>query len=393
MLASGYHGPPELTPLRALTEWTLDPWALAVLLLAGGLYLAGVRRVRRSGGTWPAGRIVAFCLGGAGLAGIAACSFLAVYWPVLFYVRAIQTVVLLLGVPLFAAIGLPLTLLIAAAPRLGRRAQAVVGGPAARLLTFPAITAGVLVLTPFLLYFTPWFQAGFHSVAVRELTYLALPLPGLVFFWTLLRVDPVPREYPYLVSLWVTSAEVVGDAVLGLAVIADRNLIAASYFHGLARPWGPSLASDQVLGGGALWILGDIIGLPFLAAVLIAMIREDEAQARVIDAELDARDAEEAAEALVGSGAEAAARGVAAGPEPRLPAEGNPAADGGAMAEGSAMADGSVAAEGSAAAARSGTGSDLGRRPWWESDPRFAGRFAPVEPEHRGSRGSRPGDS
>ena len=40
-----------------------------------------------------------------------------------------------------------------------------------------------------------------------------------------------------------------------------------------------------------LWIFGDIVGLPFLAAQLIQMIREDEADAKVIDAELDARDA------------------------------------------------------------------------------------------------------
>ena len=34
-VAAGYHGPPELTPVRAFTEWALDPWALAVLLVAG----------------------------------------------------------------------------------------------------------------------------------------------------------------------------------------------------------------------------------------------------------------------------------------------------------------------------------------------------------------------
>jgi cytochrome c oxidase assembly factor CtaG len=335
LLASGYHGPPELTPLRALTQWALDPWALAVLLLAGGLYLAGVRRVRRAGGSWPAVRTVAFCGGGIGFAAFATCSFLAVYWPVLFYVRAVQTVLLLLGAPLFVAIGRPLTLVIDAAPRLGSRVQAVVAGRVARLLTFPAITAGVLVLTPFLLYFTPWFEAGFHSVAVRELTYLALVLPGLVFFWTLLRADPVPRQYPYLVSLWVTAAEVVGDAVLGLAVIADRNLIAGPYYHGIARPWGPSLASDQVLGGGALWILGDLIGLPFLAAVLIAMIREDESDARTIDAELDAMQAEDdLATAAPGDPAATPAGGPAAGTQ----------------------------------------------QPWWQTDPRFAHRFSPVDP-------------
>ena len=338
-LASAYHGLPALTPVSALTHWAIDPYPLAVLAVACGLYLLGGRRVRRAGETWSAGRTAAFCLGGAGLAFIATSSFLSVYWPVLFYVRAFQTVILLLGVPLFVMLGRPLSLAIAAAPRVGRRIQSVVASRAARVVTFPAITAFVLVLTPFVLYFSPWYTAGFHSLAVRELTYLALVLPGLFFFWTLLRVDPVPKEYPYLVALWVTAAEVVGDAALGLSVIADHSLIAGAYYRAIAWPWGPSLASDQVLGGGALWVLGDIIGLPFLAAVLIAMIREDESEARVIDAQLDA---EESGQATDARDAPPASPGLE-------PAESAPA----------------------------GSAGDQGL--WWEKDPRFAGRFAPVD--------------
>jgi cytochrome c oxidase assembly factor CtaG len=318
-LASGYRGPPELTWLRAFTQWSADPWALGLVLLLGALYLAGVRRVRRAGAPWPAGRIVAFCGLGLGLAVIAAMSFVGAYAGVLFYARAVQTILLLLAVPLFLALGRPLTLAITALPGLGRRIEAVIGSRAAVVVTFPAVTTLVLVLTPFLVYFTPWYLAGLHSTPVRELTYLALIAPGFTFFWTLLRADPVPRQYPYLVSLWVTGAEVVADAILGLAVIADRNLIAGGYYHALARPWGPGPHADQVIGGGVLWILGDIVGLPFLAAQLIQMIREDEADATRIDAELDARD-EEAA----GSG-------------------------------------------------------EVPGRPWWESDPRFAGRFRPVD--------------
>jgi cytochrome c oxidase assembly factor CtaG len=331
-----YQGPPELTVARAFTEWTLDPWALGFVLLLAGLYLAGVRRVRRSGTSWPAGRIVAFCGLGLGFGVIATMSWVGVYQAVLFYVRSVQTILLLLVVPLFLALGRPLTLLIAAAPRLGPRIEAGIRSQAAKVLTFPAITTLVLVITPFAVYFTSWYAAGFHSVAVRELTHLALMAPGFVFFWTLLRVDPVPKAYPYLVSLWVTGAEVIGDAVLGLAVIADVNLIAGPYYHALARPWGPSLHTDQVLGGGTLWILGDIVGLPFLAAQLIQMIREDEAEAVVIDAELDARDATRAAGAGESAGVAAGSAGDAAGGVP-------------------------------------------GDRPWWESDPRFTGRFQPVD--------------
>jgi cytochrome c oxidase assembly factor CtaG len=319
VLASGYHGPPELTLTRALTEWTLDPWMLALALILGGSYLAAVRKVRRAGHAWPKARPVWFLGIGLGSLVIATMSWVGAYQAVLFYARAVQTVLLVLVVPLFLALGRPITLASTALPRAGARLEAVIRSLPLRVLTFPAITTLALVGVPFVMYFTSWYTAVFHSGTVRELTYLILMVPGFAFFWTLLRVDPVPKQYPYAVSMWITGAEVVGDAFFGIAVIADQNLLGASYYHALARPWGPSLATAQVIGGGALWILGDLVGLPFLAAQLMQLMREDESDAAKIDAELDARDAEPAAE---------------------RPAE----------------------------------GSEL----WWETDPRFTDRFKPT---------------
>jgi cytochrome c oxidase assembly factor CtaG len=331
LIAGGYTGPPELTVTRAFTSWTLDVPVLLAVLAAGVLYLAGARRVRRAGQPWPAVWVVSFLAGGTGALVIATMSFLGVYQGVLFWPRAVQNVLLLLVAPLFLTLGRPLSLLIAAWPRAGSRAEAAVHSRAARILTFPAITALVLVIVPFVLYFTSWYEAGLRSDTVRELTYLALLAPGVVFFWTLLRVDPVPKAYPYLVALWVTGAEVVGDAVLGLAIIADEHLIAGSFYRALGRPWGPSLRTDQIVGGGALWILGDIVGLPFLAAQLIQMIREDEEEAAQIDAELDASEQRAAQQA-----AAAAAGGAAPDELARTAPE---------------------------------------SRPWWEDDPRFTDRF------------------
>jgi len=292
-LAAVYHGPPELTFATAFSSWKVDPWALGAIIVLGGGYLAAVRKVRRAGTMWPTGRVIAFCALGLGFAVIATMSFVGVYTPVLFYARSVQTILMLLVIPLFLALGRPLTLLIAALPGPGQRLEAAIKSRAARVIFFPAITTLVLVVTPFVVYYTPWYQAGFNSVAVAQLTHVAFVLPGFAFFWTLLRVDPVPKAYPYVVSLWITAAEVVGDAVLGLSVVASNTLLAGAYYHAVARPWGPSLRTDQVLGGGVLWILGDIVGLPFLAAQLIQMIREDESEAEAIDAELDVADAPE----------------------------------------------------------------------------------------------------
>lgn len=327
-LALAYAGPPKLTIARAFTGWTIDVPMLALVVVLGGWYLASARRVRRSGGQWRAGRTIAFCGLGLGFLVVATMSWVGVYQATLFYARAVQTVLLVLVVPLFLAMGKPITLLIEGYPAAGRHVRGLIGSRAAKVVTFPAITTLVLVAVPMIMYFTSWYTAVFSSGAVRELTYLILIAPGLVFFWTLLRVDPVPKEYPYGVAMWITAAEVVGDAFFGIAVLADTNLIGGPHYHAVGYPWGPSLATSQVIGGGVLWIFGDFVGLPFLAAQLIQMMRADREEAAAIDAELDAADATRAAQA-------AAPAAPAAGPAETADDD----------------------------------------RPWWETDPRLSNRF------------------
>jgi cytochrome c oxidase assembly factor CtaG len=386
-LAGGYHGPPQLTVARGFTEWTLDPWMLGLILLLGAAYLAGVYQLRGRGARGAPrsrARSVNFGLGLAVVA-IATMGSFGTYFGVLFFMRSFQTILLLLLAPLFLALGRPLSLFIAVFPRAGQRLDRAIHSRTARWLTFPALTTLALVAVPFVMYFTGWYTASFHSVAVRELTHLALMAPGFVFFWTLLRVDPVPKAYSYGVSLWITAAEVVGDAFLGLAVIADTNLIGAGYYHALARPWGPSLGTDQILGGGTLWIFGDLVGLPFLVAQLIQFIREDEAEAAEIDAELDAREAARDAARAARKAAAIAAEG-----KPKPPRAAGTTAPGttalGTTAPGTTAA--TAAPPGTPApadaiaspgpAAPEDTDADDPEHPWWESDPRFNERFRQV---------------
>src|SRR5262245_33301459 len=245
--ASAYHGPPQLTLPRAFTGWTADSAMIALVIVLGVCYLGGVYRIRRRGLEWKTGRTVAFCGLGLGFLVIATMSWVGVYQNVLFYARATQTVLLVLLTPLFLAMGKPLTLMIENFPAAGERIVKVVRSRVAKVVTFPAITSLLLIGIPMGMYFTSWYTVTFHSTTARELTYLALMAPGYLFFWTLLRVDPVPKEYPYGVGMWITAAEVVGDAFFGLAIIADTNLLAGSYYHAVGWPYGPSLATDQVL--------------------------------------------------------------------------------------------------------------------------------------------------
>jgi cytochrome c oxidase assembly factor CtaG len=355
VLATAYHGPPQLTLPRAFTEWTADPAMITLSALLLGGYLAGAYAIRRRGGEWKTGRIVAFCVLGVGFLVYGTMSWVGVYQNILFYARASQTVLLVLLAPLFLAMGKPMTLFIENFPGAGERLVKIVRSRVAKILTFPAITALLLIAVPMVMYFTNWYTATFTSGTARELTFLALMAAGYLFFWTLLRVDPVPKEYPYGVGMWITAAEVVGDMFFGIAIIADTSILAHAHYAAVGWPYGPSVATDQVLGGGVIWILGDAVGLPFLAVQLIQMMRADKVEAAQIDAELDAKEAAREAR----KAARAAQRAARA-----------------AWRDGEAYpAAGQESPTVAASADVADTDDDDVERPWWENDSRITERF------------------
>ena len=193
-LATAYSGPPKLTLVRAFTEWRVDVPMLVLILAVGVWYALSARQVRRRGGQWGIGRTIAFLGLGLGFWVIATMSWVGVYQSALFYARASQTVLLVLVSPLFLMMGKPITLLIESQPAVGGRVAAAIRSRVAKVVTFPAITTLALIAVPMTMYFTSWYTAVFNSGTVRELTYLILMVPGCVFFWTLLRVDPVRQD-------------------------------------------------------------------------------------------------------------------------------------------------------------------------------------------------------
>jgi cytochrome c oxidase assembly factor CtaG len=282
----------SISPLswtRVFTAWTFEPVVLILVLLVGTAYVAGVRRLRHGGTEWPVNR-TAWFITGLAVWLICVSSFIGVYERILFIDRAAQVAVLLTLVPLFLALGAPVTLLVEAVSP-GRREwlSKTLKGRVSRALMFPAVSTAMLIVPPWLLYFTPWYELTLRSGVFNELLHIELVLFGLLYFWPRLQLDPVGREYPHLLGMFITFAEVIFDGALGLTLILGHQLIAEPYYAGLHRAWGPSLRQDQIWGGGAFWLLGDAAGLPFLMALGVRMFRQDRQAQVEIDREVDAQ--------------------------------------------------------------------------------------------------------
>src|SRR3954451_5570166 len=136
------HGAPptEVTLHGLLTGVSADPLPTALVVLAGLLYLYGVRRLHRRGDAWPVGRTIAFVGLGLGTIAIATLSGLATYDDTVFSVHMVQHMLLTMVAPVFLALGAPITLALrTVGPRSRRTLLTVLHSRAARVVTFPLV--------------------------------------------------------------------------------------------------------------------------------------------------------------------------------------------------------------------------------------------------------------
>jgi cytochrome c oxidase assembly factor CtaG len=278
--------PRPLTWEAVVQSWHLDLVSAAAIVVLSSAYVWCYRHNREA--EQAAGPAQAGCFAvGLVLWALATTSAIGVYAYVLFWMRALQVLLLLYVVPFFLAQAKPVTVVRNALGPAGRdRIDRLLAGRVARVLVHPLATSVAMLATPWLLYLTPWYTAALDSEWIGAPTRILLVTIGFGYFYARLQADPVPHKYSQLISLLITVAETLGDGLLGL-VIWQGSLIAEPYYSGLHRSWGPDLRLDQTIGAGVLWILGDVVGLPFVLLLMRALSRDEKAHAARVDAELD----------------------------------------------------------------------------------------------------------
>lgn len=279
----------EFTFGRIFTDWSIDPFLFVLGVWAGGLYAFGVWTLRRRGDSWPLGRSLAFA-GGMALFFFITQSGLAAYDTVLLSVHMVQHMVLSMLVPLFLALGAPVTLALRTLPRRPRRALLVVlHSRVAKVLTFPPLTLALFILSPWALYFSGWYAASLDNWWVHEMSHLHLVLVGSLFFWPLLGVDPLPGRVSYIFRLLMVVLTLPFHAFLGVTIMGQEALIAGDHYPSLhaTYPWLPDAHDDQHTAGGILWGSGDAVGLVFFIVLFVQWVRHSIKEAAREDRRLD----------------------------------------------------------------------------------------------------------
>ena len=287
---------PEFTLARVFTEWTMDPFLFVVGTWVTGLYVLGVLALRRRGDHWPLGRTLAFVVGGMGGFFFATASGVAAYDTTLLSVHMVQHMILSMWVPLFLALGAPVTLALRTLPgsaSAGPRRWLLVclHSRVAAVLAFPPLALALYVVSPWALYFTGWYDASLASTYVHEMMHVHLVAVGALFFWPLMGIDPVPGRIAYPFRLLVVFLTLPFHAFLGVTIMDQQTLIGGDHYAALRdgpmAGWLPSVADDQQLAGGILWASGDLIGLVFFAVLFTQWVRSSMREAEREDRRLD----------------------------------------------------------------------------------------------------------
>ena len=279
--------PPELTPQRLLTGWTLEPLPLLAAVLAVSVYVLAVRRLAATGTRWSPARTASWVAGWVAFL-LATQSALATYDAVLISVHMVQHMVLNMAVPVLLALGCPITLALRTLPPRPRRALlAALHSRVAAVLSFPVVGGAIFVANPFVLYFTGLYEATLRSPVLHDLNHLHFVAVGCLWFWPLLGLDPMPRRVPYGLRILAVFATLPFHAFLGVVIMGSTAVLARDWYASLGRSWGAPPIEDQATAGGILWAAGDLVGVAVLGVLFLQWARSSEREALREDRRLD----------------------------------------------------------------------------------------------------------
>jgi cytochrome c oxidase assembly factor CtaG len=293
----GYNldGPPTLA--RLAFDWRFDLiYGTAAILLAV-VYLLGVRRLRRRGDHWPAGRTVAWVLGCAALL-IATSSGVGRYSPAMFSVHMGAHMALSMLAPVLLVLGGPITLALRALSPAGRDGVpgarewllAAVHSPVSRFLTNPLVASVLFVGGFYALYLGGIFGANVDSHTAHLLMTGHFLLSGYLFYWVVIGIDPAPRRLEPITKLAMVFGSLPFHAFFGVVLMGMDTVMGGWFYRGLNLSWNSDLLADQRLGGGIAWATGELPLVLVMLALLVQWSRTDQRTARRIDRAADRDD-------------------------------------------------------------------------------------------------------
>jgi cytochrome c oxidase assembly factor CtaG len=266
---------PPVSVLELVGHWQFAPVVTGLVVLAAGLYLWGVLRVRRRhpARPWPLYRTALF-LSGLAVVVIATESGVGSYDDVLFWDHMVQHLLLLMVAPPLLVVGQPATLLLHASRNpVHTWAKKFLRSRLVTCITWPpfgvALYTGVIVGT----HLTGFMNLVLANETVHNAEHALFLIAGYLYFLPLVGREPIRWRVSYPTRIFLLFIAMPVDAFTGLVLGSES----ANPFPHLAvqRPgWAPSPLSDVHIGGAVMWVGGAGLMFVLLLTVFFAWSRE-----------------------------------------------------------------------------------------------------------------------
>lgn len=258
-------------------DWRPSILFITMALVASGLYLLAVRRVRRRGERWPIGRTASW-LGGWLVVVLITSSGLGKYASASFSMHMVLHMCLNMLAPVLFVLGGAITLFLQAVPPKPEAQSAGVHEWLEGLLNWkvsraaynPLIVFIDFVGTYFLLYFTGLFMQALRFHWAHQVMNIEFLIGGYMFYGLVLGTDRTPRTLPPIGRLAIVLAAMPFHAFFGVLVTTSNTIIAKLFYEYVGAHWMTNLRADQNLGGAIAWGAGE---LPLIFAVVVLVIQ------------------------------------------------------------------------------------------------------------------------
>jgi putative membrane protein len=272
--------------LSVVTDWRPDYVMLVVTAVVAFGYLRTRRAAAHKGIGWARHRDVVFWLGLA-----------AVIWTTngfpqargyqLMWVWMMQELLLLLIVPIIVMSSQPVSLVTAVYGPDNPIARAM-ETRTLRFLGSPLVSPVLVPVLCLLLVFGGLGAFAVSSVLAGGVVHLMLLTAGVLVALPLVNMDDQRSSLAVGLSLAVGFVELIMDAFPGVALRFQTHMTLVHF--AVDRPvFAIDPIQDQHVAGGMLWIVAEVLDLPFLILAANRWIKADARDAATVDAELDAR--------------------------------------------------------------------------------------------------------
>jgi cytochrome c oxidase assembly factor CtaG len=262
----------------AVSVWQFAPIVTALVVVAAGLYLWGVLRVRsrHPARPWPLWRTAMF-LGGLLVIVAATQSGIGSYDDVLFWDHMIQHLMLIMIAPPLLVVGQPATLLLHASRNpVHTWTKRVLRSRPVAVLTWPPLGVTAYAATIIGTHLTGFMSLAMQNYAVHEGEHALYLIVGYLYFLPLLGREPVRWRVSYPIRLFLLFIAMPVDAYTGV-VLGSTGTVP---FKMGMRTWGPSPLDDIHIGGAVMWIGGAAIMFVMIMFVFLAWSRDTRASSK-----------------------------------------------------------------------------------------------------------------